>query len=173
MAALLVLLFLVMPFVELYVILKVGAAIGVLPTIGLLLLDSVLGAWLVKREGAKAWAAFRRAIEEGRVPARETADGALVILGGALLLTPGFVTDVIGLVCVLPPTRALVRRAFVGMATSRATPVRWFVVGHSGAENVDRVQRVRSRRVPYDDTMPAAGRRPANAPPPHSLPPDE
>lgn len=159
MAAVLVLLFLVMPLVELYVILKVGAAIGVLPTIGLLLLDSFLGAWLVKREGAKAWAAFRRAIEDGRVPARETADGALVILGGALLLTPGFVTDVFGLVCVAPPTRALVRRAFLSLATSRVAPVRWFVVGRSGADTVRRAQRSRSR-------TPAEDRRPANVTPP-------
>jgi UPF0716 protein FxsA len=124
MALVLVLLFLVLPVVELYVILQVGHAIGVLPTIGLLVLDSVLGAWLVKREGTRAWAAFRRAIDEGRVPARETADGALVILGGAFLLTPGFVTDVVGVLCVLPPTRALLRRAFTALALRRLTVIR-------------------------------------------------
>lgn len=124
MIAVLVVAFVVMPLVELYVILQVGHAIGVLPTLGLLVLDSVLGAWLVKREGIKAWRAFRRAIDERRVPARETADGALVILGGALLLTPGFVTDVLGAACVLPPTRSLVRRLalrrFLGKKTGRA-----------------------------------------------------
>ena len=119
MTAFLVLAFLVMPLVELYVILQVGHAIGVLPTLGLLLLDSVLGAWLVKREGIKVWRAFRGAIEAGRVPARETADGALVILGGALLLTPGFVTDVLGAVCVLPPTRALIRRMVLRLTLGR------------------------------------------------------
>ena len=163
MPAVLVLLFLVMPLVELYVIIQVGAAIGVLPTIGLLLLDSILGAWLVKREGAKAWTAFRRALDEGRVPARETADGALVIFGGALLLTPGFVTDVLGLACVAPPTRALVRKAVMGLVTSR-----FKVAGLAGAGRTGyrRVRKVRSRR------MPAADRRPANAPRPPSLPPE-
>ena len=170
MPAVLVLLFLVVPLVELYVILQVGSTIGVLPTIGLLLLASFAGAWLVKREGAKAWAAFRLALDEGRVPARETADGALVILGGALLLTPGFVTDVVGLVCVAPPTRAVVRRSLLALASTRVAPLRWFAMGQSGARTASRVQRVRSRRVRPDD-MPAPDRRPANVPPP-SLPPD-
>ena len=119
MAAFLVVVFLVMPLLELYVILQVGQAIGVLPTIGLLLAVSFLGAWLVKREGMRTWRAFRTAIEAGRVPARETADGALVILGGALLLAPGFVTDALGLLCVLPPTRALVRRLFLAVGVRR------------------------------------------------------
>lgn len=171
MPAVLAVLFLVMPLVELYVILKVGSAIGVLPTIGLLLLASFLGAWLVRREGARAWAAFRLALDEGRVPARETADGALVILGGALLLTPGFVTDVFGLVCVAPPTRAIVRRSLLALASARVAPLRWFAMGQTGARTASRVQRVRSRRVRPED-MPAADRRPANAPPPRSLPPD-
>ncbi len=125
MGCLLVLLFLVLPIVELYVVIQVGQSIGVWPTIGLLVLDSFLGAWLVRREGAKAWAAFRQALDEGRVPARETADGALVILGGALLLTPGFVTDVFGLICVLPPTRAIVRRLVTRSALRRVTVVGW------------------------------------------------
>lgn len=149
------LVFLVMPVVELYVIIKVGHVIGVLNTIGLLLLISILGAWIVKREGARAWGAFRLSLTEGRVPARETADGALVILGGALLVTPGFVSDVLGTVLVLPPTRALVRRLVLRMARNRvevyATPAR-------------RVMKVRAER--------ASGRRPANEPPPPALPPE-
>ena len=161
MPAVLVVLFLVMPLVELYVLIQVGSTIGVAPTIGLLLVDSVVGAWLVKREGAKAWAAFRRATESGRVPARETADGALVIFGGALLLTPGFVTDVFGLLCVLPPTRAVVRRLLLRIVTSRFTVGRRVSAARTGAR---RVRRVQSRREP------AADRRPANVPPPPSLP---
>lgn len=155
MPALLAVLFLVMPLVELYVILQVGSSIGVLPTIALLLLDSIVGAWLVKREGAKAWRAFRRAIEEARVPARETADGALIIFGGALLLTPGFVTDILGLACVVPPTRALMRRALVRFFSRRVT-----VLGTVPSGRPARIQRVRSERAP------AADRRPANVPPP-------
>ncbi len=107
---LLVLLFIVVPIVELYVLIQVGQAIGILPTIALLILDSMLGAWLMKREGARAWRAFQAAVNERRLPHREVADGFLVLLGGAFLLTPGFLTDAIGLVLLLPPTRAGVRR---------------------------------------------------------------
>jgi len=119
MPLLLLLAFLVVPLVELYVILQVGQLIGVLPTVALLLAMSVLGTWLVRREGGRTWRAFRDALGRGRPPAREVADGALVILGGALLLTPGFVTDVVGLLCILPPTRALLRRALTRVVARR------------------------------------------------------
>ncbi|MDQ1709009.1 MAG: protein FxsA, partial [Frankiaceae bacterium] len=119
MAAVLVLL-LVVPIVEIYVLLQVGHAIGALATVGLLIAMSVLGAWLIKREGARAWRAFTSAAGSGRLPAREVADGALVLLGGALLLTPGFVSDVVGLLCILPPTRALLRRVLMSYITRRA-----------------------------------------------------
>jgi UPF0716 protein FxsA len=155
----------VLPLVELYVIVQAGQSIGVLPTLGLLLLASFLGAWLVKREGRKTWLAFRKAIEEGRVPAKETADGALAILGGALLLTPGFVTDVFGLAFVAPPTRAVVRRFFLTVAATRMPSLRWFAMGRTGATAA---RKVRSQRAA---SSPAADRRPANVPPP-SLPPE-
>lgn len=117
MPLLLVLAFLVVPVVELYVIITVGQAIGVLPTIALLIADALLGAALFRREGRRAWRALRVALNEQRVPGREVADGALVVLGGALLLTPGFVTDVFGVLCLLAPTRALLRRLLTGVAT--------------------------------------------------------
>lgn len=110
---LLVLLFIVVPIAELYVIIQIGGAIGVLPTIGLLILDSVLGAALMRAQGRAAWRRFNGALAEGRVPGREVIDGALVIFGGALLLTPGFLTDALGLILLLPPTRALVRGVLV------------------------------------------------------------
>jgi UPF0716 protein FxsA len=119
MPLLLVLLFVVVPIAELYVIIQVGEAIGALPTIGLLVLDSVLGAWLLRHQGRTAWRRFRTALAEGRPPAREVLDGALVIFGGALLLTPGFLTDVLGAVLLIPPTRALVRRSLVRHFRSR------------------------------------------------------
>jgi UPF0716 protein FxsA len=115
----LLLLFIVVPAVEIYVIVQVGQLIGVLPTILLLLADAALGTWLFKREGRKAWQALREALVAHRVPAREVADGALVVLGGAFLITPGFVTDVIGVLCLLPPTRALLRRALTGVVGAR------------------------------------------------------
>jgi UPF0716 protein FxsA len=113
MIPVLLLLFIVVPLLELYVILQVGDAIGVLPTIGLLIVDSVLGAMLMRSEGRRAWTRFNLAISEGRVPAREAIDGVLVVFGGALLLTPGFVTDILGAVLLLPFTRPFVRRVLV------------------------------------------------------------
>ena len=109
MPLLLVLLFIVVPIVELFVIIQVGEAIGVLPTIALLIADSVLGSMLMRSQGRAAWRRFNAAIREGRIPHREVLDGVLVIFGGALLLTPGFVTDVLGIVLLLPPSRAVVR----------------------------------------------------------------
>src|ERR687890_1650737 len=109
MPLLLVLLFIVVPIVELYVIIQVGEAIGVLPTIALLIADSVLGSILMRSQGRSAWRRFNKAVAEGRIPHREVLDGVLVIFGGALLLTPGFLSDILGLVLLLPPTRALVR----------------------------------------------------------------
>jgi UPF0716 protein FxsA len=104
-------LFIVVPVVEIWLIVQVGQAIGVIPTIALLLLDGFLGSWLVRREGKRAWAALRAASAAGRVPAKEAADGALVLVGGALLLAPGFLTDAVGLICILPLTRPLLRGA--------------------------------------------------------------
>ena len=119
MGLLLVVAFLVVPIVELYVLIQVGHAIGVLPTVALLVADAVLGAALVRWQGRKTWAAFRAATAAGRLPTTEVADGALVIFGGALLLTPGFTTDLLGLLCVLPPTRAVLRRVALAVLTRR------------------------------------------------------
>ncbi|MEA2251410.1 MAG: protein FxsA [Solirubrobacteraceae bacterium] len=113
MLVLLVVLFIVVPLVELYVIIQVGQAIGVWWTIVLLLADSVLGGLLMRSQGRAAWRRFNEALAAGRVPAREVFDGVLVIFGGALLLTPGFVTDVFGALFLLPPTRAVLRRVLV------------------------------------------------------------
>jgi len=110
---LLFLLFIGMPILEIYVILQVGQAIGILPTVGLLIVDSIVGAWLMRSQGRLVWRRFTTALEEGRPPAREVLDGALVIVGGALGLAPGFVTDALGLFLIAPPTRAIVRRALV------------------------------------------------------------
>jgi UPF0716 protein FxsA len=154
----LVLLFVVLPIVELYVLIQVGQLIGVLPAILLLLAVSIAGGWLVRREGARAWRAFRDATGEGRIPGREVADGALVLLGGALLLTPGFVTDVLGLLLVFRPTRAVVRAALVGWAARRAAVV---TVASGGLRDRRGTQRVRSARGPATPRSPAGpGERP-------------
>jgi UPF0716 protein FxsA len=113
MLPLLVVLFITVPILELFVILQIGDAIGVWPTVGLLIADSVLGSMLMRSQGRAAWRRFNVALGAGRPPAREVLDGVLIIFGGALLLTPGFVTDVVGLTFLLPPTRAVLRRLLV------------------------------------------------------------
>src|ERR1700761_2617057 len=128
MGVLLVLLFIVVPIAELYVIIQVGEWIGVWPTLLLLLLDAFLGSWLLKHEGLRAWRRFNEALAERRLPAKEVADGFLVILGGALLIAPGFITDFFGVLLLIPPTRALARRVL-----RRFTWGRVAVVGFPGA----------------------------------------
>jgi UPF0716 protein FxsA len=118
--ALLVVLFIAVPLVELWLILEVGSLIGVLPTIGLVLLTGLVGAALASSQGRAAWRRFNGALAEGRVPGREIFDGAMVIVGGALLLTPGFLTDAIGIIFLIPPTRAVIRRLLAGRVMRRA-----------------------------------------------------
>jgi UPF0716 protein FxsA len=110
---LLILLFIVVPIAELYVILKVGDLIGILPTVALLVADSLLGSWLMRSQGRVVWRRFQETMEAGRLPHREVFDGVLVIFGGAFLITPGFLTDIVGELLLLPPTRALFRRWLV------------------------------------------------------------
>jgi UPF0716 protein FxsA len=143
---LLILLFIVVPLVELYVIIEVGRAIGVLPTIGLLFLDSVLGAVLLRSQGRAVWRRFNLALAEGRVPARETFDGAMVIFGGALLLTPGFITDIFGLLLLIPPTRAAIRGLLSRLARRR------MAAGRAVFWTYDRYRATRGTRPPSGPT---------------------
>lgn len=106
-------LFIVVPIAELAVIIQVGQAIGVLPTIALLILVSVVGAWLVKREGLGVLRRVQQSLDRAQLPHRELIDGALVMLAGAFLLSPGFLTDLLGIVLLVPPTRAVVRTALL------------------------------------------------------------
>jgi UPF0716 protein FxsA len=117
--AALVALFIAVPIVEIYVIIKVGEAIGVFPTVILLLADAVLGSLLLRHQGRGAWERFNRALAERRFPGREVADGLLIAVGGTLLLTPGFVTDIFGAVLLIPPSRAAVRRLLRSYFTRR------------------------------------------------------
>jgi UPF0716 protein FxsA len=135
--------FIVVPIAELYVIYLVGDAIGILPTLALLALDSVLGSLLLKSQGRAAWRRFQEALAEGRMPHREVQDGVLVIFGGAFLITPGFLSDILGLLMLLPPSRAVIRR--LGMrALSRR-----MVVGVAGAA-AGRAGARRGRHGPSD-----------------------
>jgi len=109
MALLLVIVFLVAPLVELAVILQVAGSLGVANTIGLLVAVSLLGAWLAKREGIGVLRRIQTALDRGEMPSTAVADGGLILLAGALMIAPGFVSDILAILLLLPPTRALVR----------------------------------------------------------------
>jgi UPF0716 protein FxsA len=111
--------FVVVPLVEIFVLVQVGQVIGPWWTILLLIAASALGAWLIKREGSRAWAALREALQTGRMPARELADAGLILIGGTLMLTPGFVSDVVGILLILPLTRPVARRLLTRMVAAR------------------------------------------------------
>lgn len=115
--------FVALPLLEIYVIIQVGQVIGAWWTLALLVLDSIIGGWLVKREGARAWRALREALSAGRMPAGELADAALILIGGTLMLTPGFVSDVVGIVMILPLTRPLFRLLLATLVARRITAV--------------------------------------------------
>lgn len=120
MVVLLAFLFLVVPLVELYVIFQVGQAIGALNTIGILLVDSLVGGWLMKREGLGVMRRLQTQLEQGHVPGKEIVDAFLILFGGALMLAPGFMTDLVGMALLLPPVRAVVRRVLARRFTAVA-----------------------------------------------------
>ena len=164
----LVLIFILVPIAELYVIIQVGGAIGVIPTLVLLLLDALLGSMLLRHQGRAAWIRFNRAIAENRLPHKEVFDGVLVIFGGALLLTPGFLTDILGLILLIPPTRAAVR-AFA----SRSVRRRLALGGGATIWGFGRGQRPR-RRGPASGVPPTGGPGPApGTGPPRGPAPDD
>ena len=118
-------LFILVPIAELYVIIQVGHVLGVANTLALLILISFAGAWLMKREGLNTWRRAQRQVDLGVVPGRELVDGALILLAGALLLAPGFITDAVGLLLLLPPVRAGVR-SFTRHRIERRVAFRYF-----------------------------------------------
>ncbi|GAA2162241.1 FxsA family protein [Pedococcus bigeumensis] len=113
------LLLLVIPVLEIAAIIAVGKVIGGWQTLVLLLVESALGAWLVRREGARAWKALTTALNTGQMPSRQLADAALVLVGGTLLLTPGFLTDIVGFFFILPLTRPIARAALEAVVAKR------------------------------------------------------
>lgn len=115
--------FVVVPLVEIYVLIQVGQAIGAWWTIMILVADSILGTWLIRREGGRAWRALQSALNSGRMPARELADGALILIGGTLMLAPGFVTDAVGILLILPLTRPVARRLLTTLVARRLVAV--------------------------------------------------
>ena len=128
MGLILLFLFIALPIAEIYVIIQVGDAIGWVPTLLLLILDGFAGAALARSQGRAAWERFNLALTQGKVPARETFDGAMIMLGGALLLAPGFITDVVGFALLIPPTRAMLRAVVTRLARRRVA-FGWAVPG--------------------------------------------
>jgi UPF0716 protein FxsA len=127
------LLLLIVPVIEIAAIIAVGRAIGGWQTLVLLVLESLLGAWIVKREGARTWAALQEALRTGRMPGRQLSDAALVLIGGTLLLTPGFVTDIVGFFFILPLTRPLTRAWLEVVVTRRLLgPMGEWPIGPTG-----------------------------------------
>lgn len=133
----LVLALVVLPFVELYVLIQVGQVVGVWWTILLVLAISVLGSWLVKREGWAAWRRITARVQMGEVPGREMVDGGLILFAGALLLTPGFVSDVGALLLLFPPTRAAIRHLAFRRLVAEATVARLGGPGPGGGGRPD------------------------------------
>ncbi|MFN8076442.1 MAG: FxsA family protein [Kineosporiaceae bacterium] len=145
---------LVVPTLEIALIVRVGSWLGAWPTFALLLAESAFGAWIVRRQGRHTWGALREALAARRVPGAELADAALVLVGGVLLLTPGFLTDAAGFFLVLPPTRRLVRPA-LGRALSRkllaSTPSAGAFFPSAAAGSAPRDTRVVPGEVVSDD----------------------
>lgn len=115
----LILAVILVPLIEIWAILQVGRVIGPWWTIVLLLADGIVGGWLIRREGSAVWRALQEALQRGEMPARHLADGALILVGGTLMLTPGFVTDAVGMLLILPFTRPLARRLLTRVVQRR------------------------------------------------------
>lgn len=114
---------LLLPFVEVAVLVLVGKAVGFWPTLALVVALALVGAWLARRETGRTYRALQKALDSGRMPADEVTDAILVMVGGFLLILPGFVSDVVGLLLVLPFTRPLARRLLQLLVARRAAAV--------------------------------------------------
>lgn len=116
---LLLVLLVAVPIVEVWLLIQVGQLIGLLPTLLILVAEAVLGGWLMRREGNRAWRSLTESYQQGRMPSGELADAALVLVGGVFVMLPGFATDVIGLFFLLPFTRPLARRLLAAAIARR------------------------------------------------------
>ena len=96
---------LIIPFAEIYLLLQVGSILGAFPTIFLVVFTAVLGSWLLKQQGFATFRRFQENLAQGQIPAYEIIEGPIILLGGVLLLTPGFLTDILGLACLITPLR--------------------------------------------------------------------
>ena len=121
----LVVLLVTVPILEVWLLIQVGQVIGVAPTLAILVAEALVGGWLMRREGSRAWRALVEAFQRGRMPVTELTNAALVLVGGVLLLLPGFATDLVGLICLLPFTRPLVRRVLSAILSAEWSSSEW------------------------------------------------
>lgn len=103
-------LFIAVPVIEIYLLIKVGSAIGALPTILLVVVTAIVGTMLLKQQGLATLNRYQQSIMQGKIPAQELVEGLALVFGGALLLTPGFFTDIVGFLCLIPLTRQSIIR---------------------------------------------------------------
>ena len=153
------LLFIGLPIIEMIVLIKVGGLIGTIPTILLVLLTAVLGAALLKRQGASTWLRAQRKMQQGQMPASEMAEGLVLAVGGALLLTPGFVTDAIGFACLFPGLRHLMARFVVNKMLINMTKAQHNSSPQSDDEFQSNPQQPKPHRPRSGDTIDGEYRR--------------
>lgn len=113
-------LFIIVPLLEMIVLIEVGSIIGAIPTVFLVVLTATVGIWLLKLEGMQTWARVQQKLAQGAIPETELLEGIMLIVGGALLLTPGFVTDTVGFICLLPGLRRPIARWMIRQAVFRS-----------------------------------------------------
>jgi len=106
----LLLLFIIVPVTELYILIEVGKRIGSLTTIGIIIITGILGAYLVKNQGFMILKKIQNDLNEGIMPGDSLIQGAIILAGGILLLTPGFVTDIVGFVFLIPVSRNVIKK---------------------------------------------------------------
>jgi UPF0716 protein FxsA len=161
------LLFAALPLVDLWLLLRIGDALGFWSAVALVVATGALGAWLARAEGARVLEGWRRALSEGRLPEEGVLSGALVLAGGLLLVTPGVVTDVLGLALLFPPSRRIVAAALRRWLSRRIAEGRIRVVGPGGGfrpaappdEPIDVTPPRRGERLPDQERRPPAPHR--------------
>ncbi|AOU99487.1 hypothetical protein BI364_02575 [Acidihalobacter yilgarnensis] len=135
-----------LPLLELYLLIKVGTLIGALPTVALVVGTALLGAFLLRRQGLSNYRRMQQSMARGEVPAQEMMEGVVILVGSVLLLVPGLITDVIGLLCLLPP----LRRAIIAFWLRRVR-VEMKVSAGGGGPDRGRVYDAEYRHLPPDD----------------------
>lgn len=121
------LLFTLIPLTELYILIKIGGLIGALNTILIIVITGILGAYLARSQGFKVIKKINQAVEQGRTPAQELLEGLLILIGGFTLLTPGFITDILGLTMLFPFTRSLYKKIAVKLIQNKINTGQWFI----------------------------------------------